>query len=86
MNMESRYNTVQMIEIPTYTAEESRLRTKLKLGVTISKYDAHAFIYDIKSKFGSDVRLTDDVIKYLNSKYPNWNSNFTLNEELNQLS
>lgn len=86
--MDTKSKVVGMITIPIYTNEESRLKTKIKLGIPLTDIDYHALAADILKVTGSK-SLPDfedrDLRLYLDKKYPNWKIDSNLTSKLQQM-
>lgn len=89
MYMDTKNKIVGEITIPIYTNEESRIRTKLRLGIPLHNMDYYALATDILNNVtnGKLPDWEDNNLKlYLDKKYPNWKVDDTLIDYLEHIA
>lgn len=86
--MDTKTKIIGSIPIPIYTTEESRLKTKIKLGIPKSDTDYYVLAKDI-IRFtgeGNPVDLeSKKLTSYLQTKYPNWELEENLKLKIEEL-
>lgn len=84
--MEYKSEVIGKFELPTYTTEESMVRTKLQLKIGLKDTDIKVLANDIVKNIKGDIDFSNqDVKRYLDSKYPGWFVSDKLIERIKQL-